>query len=117
MKFIKKNISADYDPNPTYDYGVDLDTTLNENEFALQGLDWDGWTSKEIETIINNSKKLKINEEYNYEVEESYFFMIVKKDKVNMWAKGSRTPDITWTFEKFISFMEDFKSFLKQNKK
>jgi len=117
MKFKKKNISADYDPNPTYDYGVDLDTIINENEFALQGLDWDGWTSKEIETIINNSKKLKINEEYNYEVEGSYFFIIVKKDKVNMWARGSRTPDITWTFEKFISFMEDFKSFLKQNKK
>lgn len=97
-------------------FGVDYES-LSKEEKALDNISWHGWTSKEIQIIIKNSKKLKINEEYNYEVEGSNLFIIVKKDKVNMWARGSRTPDITWTFEKFISFMEDFKSFLKQNKK
>jgi len=115
MKFKKINIGTE--SNPTYEYGVDLDSITNENEFGIYGLGWYGWTSNEVQIIIHNSHKLKINEEYDYQVEGSDFYILVKKEHVNMWARESRTPDISWTFEKFISFMEDFKSFLKQNNK
>ena len=115
MKFKKKNIStAD---NPFYDYGVDLDSVTNENEFAIEGFDWYGWTSEEVQKIIDNSKKINENEEYFYQVEGSDFLIRVTKEEVLMWNRGSRTPDISWSFDKFISFLEDFKTFLNKEKR
>ena len=75
-------------------FGVDYES-LPEEEKALDDISWQGWTSKEVQKIINNSNKLRINEEYDYQVEGSDFYIIVTKEQVNMWRKDSSTPDIT----------------------
>ena len=114
-KFKKKNFGADNDPNPSYEFGVDLDSITEDKEFALDSLDWWGWTPEIIQKIIDKSNKLTGNNDYTYQVEGSDFFIAVKKSEVLMWARESRKPDITWSFNKFITFMQEFKKFVEKN--
>lgn len=114
-KFQKKYFGSDEDPNPIYDYGVDLDSIVEEKEFELSGLDWWGWTPEEVQMIIDKSNVLTDDEEYDYQVEGSDFDMMIKKSEVLMWARGSETPDVIWSFNKFIEFMEAFKKFIEEN--
>lgn len=32
-----------------------------------------------------------------------------------MWARESTKPDVTWSFNEFIEFMEAFKVFVEEN--
>jgi hypothetical protein len=97
-------------------FGVEYES-LPEEEKTLHEIAWQGWTSTEVEKIIHNAKALKANQAYDYQVEGSEFYIIVKKAHVNMWKKESKTPDITWNFNKFITFLEEFKSFLIKHQK
>lgn len=114
-KFQKKHFGSDKDPNPIYDYGVDLNSIVDDKEFGLSGLDWWGWTPEEVQMIIDKSNALIDDNEYDYQVEGSDFYMIIKNSEVLMWARGSEVPDVTWSFIKFIEFMETFKKFIEEN--
>ncbi|WP_452598015.1 hypothetical protein [Pontimicrobium sp. MEBiC01747] len=105
--FKKKNFGS----STFNDYGVDLDSIIKESEYALDGLDWWGWTSE----IITESNNLEGEEDYTYQVEGSDFFIAVKKTEVLMWARESTKPDVTWSFNEFIEFMEAFKVFVEEN--
>ncbi len=95
-------------------YGVDY-RGLNEEEIALTEIGWNGWTTNRLQEIINNCNSLSDDEEFDYEVEGSDFYILVKKDEVLMWARDSSTPDITWSYEKFLQFLEDFKRFVRDH--
>jgi len=96
-------------------FGVDLDSVTEDKEFALDSLDWWGWTPKILQEIIDESNKLTGNDDFTYQVEGSDFLIAVKKSEVLMWARESRNPDITWSFSKFIEFIEAFKKFVAEN--
>ncbi|WP_148638445.1 hypothetical protein [Olleya sp. ITB9] len=96
------------------DFGVDYES-LPDIEKKLSEIGSNHWTPKNIQEIIDESNKLEDEEDYTYQVEGSDFFIAVKKAEVLMWARGSETPDITWSFQKFISFMKEFKKFVELN--
>ncbi|WP_046743440.1 hypothetical protein [Kordia zhangzhouensis] len=61
-------------------FGVNYESLLEE-ERALDDISWQGWISKEVQEIIHNSMKLKINEKFDYQVEGSDFYILVEKRK------------------------------------
>ncbi len=97
-------------------YGLDLHA-LARDEWALNGMCWDGWTPEEIQKIIDKSIDLVGNEEYRYQVVGSDLFIIVDKVEVHFFDAYSEQEeaDLIWSFEKFIDFMEQFKIFVAEN--
>ena len=76
-------------------FGVDY-RNLDEQEIALTEIGWDGWTASELQLIIDKCKLLSGDEEFDYEVEGSDFYIIIKKSEVLMWARASSLPDLVW---------------------
>ena len=97
-----------------YDYGVNYDS-LSQDEKVLSDIAWHGWTTDEIQLIMDNSEPLSENESYEYQVEGSDLYIIIEKEKVNFYAIGSSESDLTWAFDKFVDFMGKFKKFIEEN--
>lgn len=99
-----------------YAYGVDYDT-LDEKHKSLFQIAWQGWTFKEIQMIIDESKKLKNKEIYDYVVPGSELRISVDKNFVYFfdWRTPQEEEDFSWTFNEFINFMEAFKDFISKN--
>ncbi len=99
-----------------YDYGVNYDC-LEENEKSLFNIAWHGWTVKEIQTIIDNAKKIINKEVYDYTVPGSELAISVDKDYVYFfdWRTSEEEEEFSWEFVKFINFMEAFKIFVRDN--
>ena len=115
-----KKIDFSYGTMPkektTFDYGVDYDS-LKENEKSLFEIAWSGWTPQEVQMIINESKKLKGGERYEYQVVGSDLIIVVFKEEVYFFDHHTdkETEDFKWPFDEFIDFMEQFKKFIKEN--
>ena len=95
-------------------FGVKYESLKDEDK-GLFEINSFHWTKEEVQNIISESKSLDDFGEYEYEVEDTGYFMLIKKQEVLMWARDSEEPDIIWTFEKFINFMEQFKDFIEKN--
>lgn len=114
-KFSKKNKGFELDPS--YEFGVDLDSIEKDEEYALKGLDWHEWTPQEIQMIIDKTEALVNDEEYDYQVAGSDFLMSMDKGEVHFfdWRTEQEDADFIWATEKFITFMNDFKKFIEEN--
>lgn len=97
-------------------FGVDLDS-LTPETWALNGIAWDDWTPQEIQMIIDKSKALQGNQEYEYQVVGSDLLIIIDKNEAHFFDAYSEQEeaDIIWSFDKFIDFMEQFKKFVEDN--
>lgn len=120
MKYKFKKIDFSYGTMPkdkiTYDYGVDYDS-LPDNEKSLFQIAWRGWTPKEIQMIIDESKKAKEENRYEYQVEGSDLLIIVYPNEVYFFDYHTKNEeeDFKWSFSEFIDFMENFKKFVAEN--
>ncbi|MCP1997095.1 hypothetical protein [Flavobacterium sp. HSC-61S13] len=105
----QKNIPIKY-------YGLNLDA-LASDEWALNGMNWWGWTSAEIQKIIDKSKDLVKDEMYKYQVEGSDLVIYIYSDEVYFFDAYSEQEeaDLIWSFKQFIDFMEQFKAFVAEN--
>lgn len=113
-RFLNKNKGTE--KNPSYEFGVDLDSITVDTEYALDAMDWWGWTPEILQEIIDESNELTGNDDYFYQVEGSDFMISVKKSEVLMWTREGGKPVVTWSFSKFIKFMETFKKFVAEAK-
>ena len=98
-------------------YGVEYDS-LNEKEKALFEINSYIWTPKEIQSLIDQSKALKDEEELEYQVEGGHLLMIIDTKEVyfyDLYNDRQKEQDFIWTFEEFIKFLEDFKKFVAEN--
>jgi hypothetical protein len=117
MKYKFKKIDFSYGTMPkdkiTYDFGVDYES-LDEKHKVLFEIAWHGWTSNEVQLIINNSSALTGDAKYRYQVEGSDLMIYIHKDKVYFFDKKNdgEEADLIWTFDEFIGFMKSFKKFL-----
>ena len=120
MSYKFKKIDFSYGTMPRdkirYDYGVDYDS-LDDEIKALFQIAWHGWTQNEIQMIINKSKLLKNDQEFEYQVEGSDLLISIDIKEVHFfdWHTDKVEADFIWTFNEFIDFMEKFKKFLKEN--
>lgn len=98
----------------TYDIGVEV---LDDSIAALENIEWWGWTEEEAQMIIDESKKIKEKEIYEYTVQGSELTISVDKDYVYFfdWKTPQEEEDFSWTFDTFIKFMEEFKIFIREN--
>ena len=98
-------------------YGIDYES-LPEGEKSLIEISWQGWTSQEIQMIIDKIEILVNDEEYDFQVEGSDFLISADKNEVYFydWHTEQEEADFIWSKEKFITFMEAFKKFIKENK-
>lgn len=116
-KFVKVDLSYGTIPKDkiTYFFGVEV---LDKKIEALELISWHGWTPQEIQMIIDNSKALKGNERYKYQVPGSDFLMWIYPNEVFFFDMhhDREDEDFKWTFTEFIDFMEKFKKFVKDNK-
>ncbi|MDR6969179.1 putative ATPase [Flavobacterium arsenatis] len=117
-KFAKIDFSYGTMPKDkiTYDYGVDYDS-LKENEKSLFQIAWHGWTSSEIQRIIDKSKEATEENRYEYQVEGSDLIIVVYPDEVYFfdWHTKQESEDFKWSYSEFIDFMEKFKTFIEEN--
>lgn len=117
-KFKKIDFSSGTMPKNkiTYDFGVDYES-LDEKHKVLFEIAWHGWTNKEVQLIIDNSKALTEDEKYTYQVEGSDLMMYVYKNNVYFFDKRNdgEEADLILTFNEFIEFMKNFKKFLLEN--
>ncbi|WP_336690298.1 MULTISPECIES: hypothetical protein [unclassified Chryseobacterium] len=117
-KFKKIDFSSGTMPKNkiTYDFGVDYES-LDEKHKVLFEIAWHGWTNKEVQLIIDNSKALTGDEKYTYQVEGSDLMMYVYKNNVYFFDKRNdgEEADLILTFNEFIEFMKNFKKFLLEN--
>ncbi|MCS3867710.1 hypothetical protein J3D55_000626 [Chryseobacterium ginsenosidimutans] len=117
MKYKFKKIDFSYGTMPkdkiTYDFGVDYES-LDEMHKVLFEIAWHGWTSNEVQLIINNSSALTGDAKYRYQVEGSDLMIYIHKDRVYFFDKTNdgEEADLIWTFDEFIGFMKSFKKFL-----
>ncbi len=97
-------------------YGLDLHVLARE-EWALNGMNWDGWTPEEIQMIINKSHGLIGDQIFEYQVEGSDLIIYVYIDEVHFFDAYSEQEeaDLIWSFDQFIDFMEQFKTFVAEN--
>ena len=95
-------------------YGVEIFDSSIE---SLREISWHGWTQNEIQMIINKSKLLKNDQEFEYQVEGSDLLISIDIKEVHFfdWHTDKVEADFIWTFNEFIDFMEKFKKFLKEN--
>ncbi len=113
--FLKKNHGSEQDPS--YEFGVDLDSIEKDEEFALSNLDWHEWTPQEIQMIIDKTEALVGDENYEYQVPGSDFIMSIYTDEVYFfaWQTRQEEADFIWITDKFIEFMKAFKTFVAEN--
>ncbi len=120
MNYRFKKIDFSYGAIPSdkviYDFGVDYDS-LEENEKSLFQIAWNGWTLEEIQMIIDKSRALQGNQEYEHQVAGSDLLIIIDKNEIHFFDAHSEQEeaDLIWSFEKFIDFMEQFKKFVEEN--
>lgn len=117
MKYKFKKTVYDIGGGKTsFDFGVDRDS-LDDTIKALININWWGWTPKEIQMIIDKSKALTDNQEFDYQVEGSGFLMSIDKDEVYFYDmhNDQKEEDFKWSFSEFIDFMEKFKKFVEEN--
>ena len=114
-RFLKKNHGSEQDPS--YEFGVDLDSIEKDEEFALSNLDWHEWTPQEIQMIIDKTEALAGDDEYEYQVPGSDFLIIADKSETHFfaWQTRQEEADFIWSTEKFINFMKAFKKFVEEN--
>lgn len=118
--FNKYNISSLNTPENqrTYDYGVDYNS-LNKEEEALIQINSHLWTPQKIQELIEESKAIQGDEQIDYQVEGGHLGIIITKtDGVGFFDLLNREKeyeDFTWSFDKFIEFLEDFKKFVEEN--
>jgi len=95
-------------------YGVDI---LDNSIESLRQISWQGWTSEEIQKIIDKSKSLRGDQDYKYQVPGSDLLINIYPDEVYFfdYRTEQEEEDFSWTFEEFINFMEKFKEFVKDN--
>ncbi|MFB9079007.1 hypothetical protein ACFFLS_10085 [Flavobacterium procerum] len=91
--------------------------SLDNNIIALAQICSRHWTVEEAQMIINESKKLKDKEIYDYVVPGTELTISVDKDYVYFfdWRTPQEEEDFSWTFDEFIDFMERFKDFISKN--
>ncbi|MCP1997087.1 hypothetical protein [Flavobacterium sp. HSC-61S13] len=97
-------------------YGIEIDS-LTDETWALNGINWWGWTVEEIQKIIDKSMSLVDNQNYEYQVEGSDLILYIKRERVCFYDMRSEQEeaDLIWSFEQFIDFMEQFKAFVAEN--
>ncbi|WDT67886.1 hypothetical protein [Cloacibacterium sp. TD35] len=100
--------------NPLWQYGVEA---RDRSLIALEKIEWWGWTPSEVQMIIDKSKALTGDEEYDYQVEGSDFLISIDKSEAHFFDMHSdkKEADIIWSFSEFIDFMEKFKKFIEEN--
>lgn len=113
-KFRKISYSANH-IDPLWQYGVEVN---DKSLLALQQIEWWGWTPQEIQMIIDKSKALTDNQEFDYQVEGSGFLISIDKDEVYFYDmhNDQKEEDFKWSFSEFIDFMEKFKKFVEENR-
>ncbi|QQU05549.1 hypothetical protein I6I89_14510 [Myroides odoratus] len=99
-----------------YDFGVEYDS-IPEDEKHLFEIAWPDWTVEEIQMIIDESKALQGDQMYGYQVVGSDLMIYIYTDEAQFFSARSEKEeaDISWTFDKFIDFMEQFKAFVREN--
>ncbi len=97
-------------------YGVEYDS-LEDNEKSLLEIAWDGWTVLEVENIIQKTKELKGEDFFDYIVEGSELRISIDNEYVLFfdWRTDNTDEDFRWSTEKFSTFLNSFKEFLKEN--
>ncbi|EHQ43026.1 hypothetical protein [Myroides odoratus] len=97
-------------------FGIDV-ATLSQEDWALEGIGWDEWTVEEIQMIIDKSKALQGDQMYGYQVAGSDLMIYIYTDEAQFFSTRSEKEeaDISWIFDKFIDFMEQFKAFVREN--
>jgi len=98
------------------EYGVDRDSLSDDNK-SLYHITWHGWTSQNIQSIIDKTNALMNEEVYEYQVEGSDLFILIDKSYASFfdWRTKKETEDFYLTKDEFISFMQDFKKFIEEN--
>jgi hypothetical protein len=99
-------------------YGVKYES-LNDETKALFQIAWWGWTTLEIQVILDKAKSLSEGEEYDYQVSGSDLLISIDKESVYFFdanTKSQEEEDFKWDFAEFISFMEEFKIFIEANR-
>ena len=99
-----------------FDYGVEIyDDTIS----ALNHIESWAWTPEEIQKIIDDANKLEGDNHIDYQVEGGYLGISIFTSEVyffNLFEPNeSGEEDFRWPFEKFITFLEDFKKFIEDN--
>ena len=114
-KFLKKNKGTS--ENTSYDFGVDLYSIEEDDEFSLSSFDWSGWTVTEVQKIIDKTKMIQGEDFFDYIVEGSELRICIDNEYVLFfdWRTETTEDDFRWTTTKFLKFMEEFKGFLKEN--
>ncbi len=99
---------------PLIEFGVEA---LDSNIEALEQIEWHGWTPAEIQMIIDKSKALHGDKNFQYQVPGSDFIMSIYTGEVYFFDThhDGEEADFIWTFNEFIDFMEQFKKFVKEN--
>lgn len=95
-------------------FGVEI---LDISIEALREIAWQGWTPKEIQMIIDESKKATEENRYEYQVEGSDLIIVVYPNEVYFfdYHTENEEEDFKWSFSEFIDFMEKFKKFVAEN--
>lgn len=97
-------------------YGVKYES-ISDKEKALFQINSYAWTAQEVQNLIDKSKSLQGEEELEYQVEGGHLYMIIDKTEVYFYnlLTEQKEEDFKWTFDEFITFMEDFKKFVAEN--
>jgi hypothetical protein len=95
-------------------FGVEI---LDKSIEVLREIAWEGWTSQEVQMIIDNSKALQGDEKFEYQVVGSDLIIVVYPDYVYFfdYHTEQEEEDFKWSFTEFIDFMEKFKKFIEEN--
>ena len=99
-------------------WGVEYDS-LEENEKALFQISSHTWSIEEADQLINDSLTLENEQEIQYQVDHGHLGIIISKSEgvafFDLTNREKEEEDFTWTFEQFITFMQDFKKFIGEN--
>ncbi|WP_298510012.1 hypothetical protein [uncultured Kordia sp.] len=112
-RFVKKNKSTL--ENPSYDFGVDLESIEKDEEFSLSSFDWSEWNASEVQNIIDRTKSLTGEDFFDYYVDGSELRISIDNEYALFfdWRTETADDDFRWTTTKFLEFMEAFKVFLQ----
>ncbi|WP_054852331.1 hypothetical protein [Olleya sp. ITB9] len=116
-KFKKYDISSPNIKNKTYSFGIDYDT-LRQEEETLFEINSHAWTPQSIQELIETCTNVEGENTIDYQVDHGNLGLIIDKDEVaffNLLESEKETEDFTWSIDKFINFLNDFKKFVEQN--
>ena len=96
-------------------FGVEI---LDDKIEALREISSSDWSSEEVQMIIDKAKALTGNEIFEYQVFGSDLIILIYTNRVYFFDHHSeqKEADFSWNFDEFITFMEDFKKFIEDNK-